>query len=156
MTGFSEGRPLLVSKPDKPYDLASFMRANLFSSLGALKIGLDILFKEESVKLDKIYGHGGFFKVPDVGQIIMSCLTGGAVAVSENAAEGGAWGIALLASFMLDDKYDNLADYLEHEIFKASNEKVLSATEKQMQDFEDFMKLYKKCLPIEKAAVDCF
>ncbi len=137
-------------------DLASFMRANLFSSLGALKIGLDILFKEESVKLDKIYGHGGFFKVPDVGQIIMSCLTGGAVAISENAAEGGAWGIALMASFMLDDKYDNLADYLEREIFKASNEKVLRATETQMQDFEDFMKVYKKCLPIEKAAVDCF
>ncbi len=156
MTGFNEGRPLLVSKPDKPFELASFMRANLFSSLGALKIGLDILFKEESVKLDKIYGHGGFFKVPDVGQIVMSCATGSAVAVSENAAEGGAWGIALLASFMLNAQYDNLADYLEYEIFKASNERVLRATETQMQNFEDFMKVYKKCLPIERAAVDCF
>ncbi len=156
MTGFSEGRPLLVRKPDAPFDLARFMRANLFSTLGALKIGLDILFKDEGVKLDKLYGHGGFFKTPDIGQIMMSCATGGDVAISENAAEGGAWGIALLAAFMANAQYDKLDVFLEREIFVDSNEKVLRASDSQMQDFAAFMKVYKACLPIERAAVERF
>ncbi len=156
MTGFSEGRPLVLRKPDSKFDLARFMRANLFSTLGALKIGLDILLKDEGVKLDKMYGHGGFFKTKDVGQIIMSCATGTDVAVNENAGEGGAWGIALLAAFMADDKYENLDEFLEKEVFAKSEEKVLKASVQQMKDFEDFMKEYKNCLKVERAAVEVF
>ncbi len=156
MTGFREGRPLIVRKPDLDFDLARFMRANLFSTLGALKIGLDILLKDEKVKLDKMYGHGGFFKTDEVGQLIMSCVTGGDVSISKNAGEGGAWGIALLASFMLDDRYDNLDDFLDKEIFADFDEKILKADEKLINDFESFMIEYKKCLAIERTAVEVF
>ncbi len=156
MTGFTEGRPLLVRKPEAKFDLARFMRANLFSTLGALKIGLDILLKDEGVKLDKMYGHGGFFKTKDVGQIVMSCATGTDVAVNENAGEGGAWGIALLAAFMKDDRYDDLGEFLDKEVFTHSEESVLKASEEQMKDFEDFMQEYKNCLAIERAAVEVF
>ncbi len=156
MTGFSEGRPLLIRKADRQFDIARFMRANLFSTLGALKIGLDILFEDEKVEIDKIYGHGGFFKTPDVGQIIMSCVTGGDVAVSENAGEGGAWGIALLAAFMLDDNYDDLGEYLDKKIFIDYKEKVLRASKTQMDDFAEFMKEYKNCLDVERMAIERF
>ena len=102
ITGFEEGRPLFVRTPDSKFTLANFMRTHLYTSLGALKVGLDILFKEEGVKLDNIYGHGGLFKTKGVGQRIMAAAINAPVSLMETAGEGGAWGIALLASYMLN------------------------------------------------------
>ena len=104
ITGFEEGRPLFVRTPDSKFTLANFMRTHLYTSLGALKVGLDILFKEEGVKLDNIYGHGGLFKTKGVGQRIMAAAINAPVSLMETAGEGGAWGIALLASYMLNKK----------------------------------------------------
>ena len=95
------------------------MRVNLFSALGALKIGLDILFEKEQVQIDKILGHGGFFKTKEVGQKIMAAAVNVPVSVMETAGEGGAWGIALLASYMLRKatKKESLESYLANKIF---------------------------------------
>ncbi len=101
ITHLEEGRPLFVRTPESHFTLSNFMRTHLFSSLGALKIGLDILFEQEHVKLDQLLGHGGFFKTKEVGQKIMAAAMNVPVSVMETAGEGGAWGIALLASYML-------------------------------------------------------
>ncbi len=98
VTGFNEGRPLFVRTPDAKFDLANFMRVHLFTSLGALKTGFDILFREEDVQVDEILGHGGLFKTKGVGQSILAAAMNAPVSVMETAGEGGAWGIALLAS----------------------------------------------------------
>ena len=101
MTGANEGRPLFVRKPDAHFNLANFMRTHLYAALATLKIGLDILLKEEKVKVDRIYGHGGLFKTKGVGQGILAAAMDAPVAVMETAGEGGPWGMALLASYML-------------------------------------------------------
>src|SRR6201988_5361630 len=101
VTHLEEGRPLFVRTPESRFSLSNFMRVHLFSALGTLKIGLDILFEQEQVKIDKVLGHGGFFKTEEVGQKFMAASMNVPVSVMETAGEGGAWGIALLASYML-------------------------------------------------------
>lgn len=152
ITKFEQGRPVFVSSPGSNLNLANFMRCSLYSSLGALKIGLDILLKEEGVKIDKIYGHGGFFKTEEVGQRIMSQATSTPVSVMENAGEGGAWGIALLASYL--DKDIALPDFLEHEVFASGRTITVEASRDEIEGFEIFMDRYKRGLPIERAAID--
>ena len=100
ITGFEEGRPLFMRKPDSKLTLANFMRTHLYSSLATLKYGMDIMFKEENVSLDKLMGHGGFFKTKGVGQQILADAVNAPVSVMETAGEGGAWGIAVLASYL--------------------------------------------------------
>ena len=94
ITGFAEGRPLFVRSSQSNFNLANFMRVNLFTSLGALRIGMDILFEKESVQIDEIRGHGGFFKTREVGQKIMAAAANVPISIMETAGEGGAWGIA--------------------------------------------------------------
>ena len=155
ITGFEEGRPLFVRKPDSKFNLANFMRTNLYTSLGALKIGLDILLKEENIKVDQILGHGGLFKTKGVGQKIVADATNVPIAVMETAGEGGAWGIALLASYMIN-KEDNetLDDFLDNKVFKDGSCEVISPEVKGVEGFEKFIELYKEGLAIEKAAVE--
>lgn len=118
ITGFEEGRPLFVRTPESHFNLANFMRVHLFTALGALKTGMDILLKEEGVKLDKIMGHGGLFKTKGVGQKIMAGAIDTPVSVMETAGEGGAWGIAILASYMKNKKDgQTLEAYLDEEVF---------------------------------------
>ncbi len=152
ITGFEEGRPLFAMTADSNFNLANFMRCSLYSSLGALKIGLDILLKEEQVKLDKIYGHGGFFKTEEVGQRIMSQATNTPVAIMDNAGEGGAWGIAILAGYQDSDK--SLDDYLNEDVFKGSYETTIMATNEEVAGFEKFIERYKQGLAIERCAID--
>ena len=131
------------------------MRTNLYTSLGALKIGLDILLKEENIKVDQILGHGGLFKTKGVGQKIVADATNVPIAVMETAGEGGAWGIALLASYMIN-KEDNetLDDFLDNKVFKDGSCEVISPEAKGVEGFEKFIELYKEGLAIEKAAVE--
>ena len=100
VTGFAEGRPLFARTPESKFNLANFMRVNLFTALATLKVGLDIMLKEEGVQVDRIFGHGGLFKTKGVGQKIMAAAMNAPVSVMETAGEGGAWGIAVLASYM--------------------------------------------------------
>jgi sugar (pentulose or hexulose) kinase len=155
ITHFEEGRPLFVRTPESRFTLSNFMRMHLFSALGALKIGLDILFEGEQVKIDQILGHGGFFKTKEVGQRIMAAAMSVPVSVMETAGEGGAWGIALLAAYMLH-KTDNepLEDYLSGRVFAGEKGTTISPDPRDVDGFTAFMERYKKGLIIERAAVD--
>jgi sugar (pentulose or hexulose) kinase len=155
ITHMEEGRPLFVRTPESHFTLANFMRTHLFSSLGALKIGLDILFVQEQVKIDQILGHGGFFKTKEVGQKIMAAAMNVPVSVMETAGEGGAWGIALLASYLLHKaKNEPLEAYLSNKVFVGENSATIDPDPRDVDGFTTFMERYKKGLVIERAAVD--
>jgi sugar (pentulose or hexulose) kinase len=155
ITHLEEGRPLLVRTPESRFTLSNFMRAHLFSALGALKIGLDILFEKEQVKIDQILGHGGFFKTKEVGQRIMAAAMNVPVSVMETAGEGGAWGIALLASYMLHKTAnESLEAYLSNKVFAGEKGLTITPDPRDVDGFATFMERYKKGLVIERAAVD--
>lgn len=155
ITHFEDGCPLFVRKPENRFTLANFMRAHLFSALGTLKIGLDILFEQEQVRIDQILGHGGFFKTKDVGQKIMAAAMNVPVTVMETAGEGGAWGIALLAAYMLHRQENQpLEAYLSDRVFAGENGTTITPDPEDIAGFAAFMERYKKGLVIERAAVD--
>lgn len=155
VTGFDEGAPLFVRKADDTFNLANFMKAHLYSSLAALKAGLDLLFKEEDVKVDEMFGHGGLFKTKGVGQRIAAAAMNTSVSVMETAGEGGAWGIALLAAYMSGKKEgQSLKQYLNEQIFAGQTGSSMAPDPKDVEGFEKFMVRYMKGLAIEHAAVD--
>lgn len=155
ITHLEEGRPLFVRTPESKFNLANFMRVHLFSSLGALKIGMDILFENENVKLDQLLGHGGFFKTKEVGQRMMSAAMNVPVSVMETASEGGAWGIALLAAYMINKSAnESLEDYLLKKVFANEKSVTINPDKKDVDGFESFMQRYKKGLVIEQTAVE--
>lgn len=155
ITHFEEGRPLFARKPDSKFNLANFMRVHLYTALGALKTGLDILFKEENVVVDKVLGHGGFFKTAGVGQRILAAAMNTPVTVMDTAGEGGAWGIAILANYMLHKKEDETLDrYLEERVFAKMTGTCIEPDKNDVEGFEQFMKLYTAGLAIERAAVE--
>ena len=155
ITGFEEGRPLFVRTPDSKFNLANFMRVHLFTALGALKTGLDILLKEEGVQLDELMGHGGLFKTKGVGQKVMAAAVNVPVSVMETAGEGGAWGIALLASYMVNKgEGESLSQYLEEKVFAGQESVTLQPEAKDVAGFDTFIKRYSEGLPIERAAVE--
>ena len=156
ITDFTEGRPLFVRTPESRFTLANFMRSHLFTSLGALKIGLDILMKEENVKVDRILGHGGLFKTKGVGQRILAAAVNAPVSVMETAGEGGAWGIAILASYMIrKGPQETLEEYLEKKVFGENAGTEMQPDSEDVKGFEKFMERYKAGLAIERAAVEC-
>ena len=155
ITHFEEGRPMFVRTPESRFNLSNFMRVHLFSALGALKIGLDILFERERVKIDQILGHGGFFKTKGVGQKFMAAAMNVPVTVMETAGEGGAWGIALLASYMLHKTTNEpLEAYLTTKVFASEISSTVAPAPTDVDGFSMFMERYKKGLVIERAAVD--
>lgn len=154
LTHMEEGRPLFVRDPDSRFTLANFMRVHLFSALGALKIGLGI-FEKENVKIDQVLGHGGFFKTRGVGQKIMAAAMNVPVSVMETAGEGGAWGIALLASYRLHkSSAESLESFLTEKVFAGQDATTLAPDEADLAGFAAFMERYKKGLAIERTAVD--
>lgn len=155
ITHFEEGRPLFVRLPNANFNLANFMRVHLFTALGALKTGLDILFKEEQVEVDQITGHGGLFKTEGVGQKIMAAAMNTPVSVMKTAGEGGAWGIALLADYMLrKGDEETLDQYLINRVFAGDSGTRVEPDVTDVEGFEQFMKRYTAGLAIERAAVD--
>ncbi len=155
ITGLEAGRPLFVRTPESRFSLSNFMRMHLFSALGALKIGLQILFDQEQVRVDRLLGHGGFFKTREVGQRVMAAATNIPVSVMETAGEGGAWGIALLASYMLQKTGNEpLEDYLSCHVFAGQESATVAPDQRDVDGFAVFMKRYEEGLVIERAAVD--
>lgn len=155
ITNFEEGRPLFVRTPESRFNLANFMRVNLFTALGALKVGMDILLKKEGVQLDKIMGHGGLFKTKGVGQKIMAASMNTPVSVMETAGEGGAWGIALLASYMIHKEENQSLDaYLNEKVFAGQTGTTLAPDPADVKGFDVFIQRYVNGLSIERAAVD--
>jgi sugar (pentulose or hexulose) kinase len=155
ITHLEAGCPLFVRTPESRFTLSNFMRVHLFSALATLKIGLNILFEQERVRIDQLLGHGGFFKTKDVGQRIMAAAINIPVSVMETAGEGGAWGCALLASYMLQ-KVGNepLESYLSSKVFAGEKGATIAPDQRDVDGFVAFMKRYEKGLAIERAAVD--
>ncbi|WP_337950104.1 xylulokinase [Prevotella sp.] len=153
VTGLAEGRPLFVRSANDKFNLANFMRANLYASVGVLKIGNDILFNQEKIKVDRITGHGGLFKTKGVGQRILAAAINSPISVMETAGEGGAWGIALLASYLVK-KADNesLADFLDNNVFAGNTGIEIAPTPEDVEGFNKYIKEYQSCLSIEKEA----
>lgn len=154
ITELEEGRPLFVRNPDSHFNLANFMRTHLYSSLATLKIGLDILFQQERVQMDRLMGHGGFFKTKGVGQSMMAAASGVPVSVMETAGEGGAWGIALLAAYAVQKTAgETLEDFLNTSVFAAGQEETVAPKKEDMDGFDAFITRYRDGLCVERGAV---
>jgi sugar (pentulose or hexulose) kinase len=155
VTGLSEGRPMILRSPDDNFTLANVMRAELYSSIVVLKIGNDILLKEEKIKVDRITGHGGLFKTKGVGQRFLAAALNTPISVMETAGEGGAWGIALLSAFQIrNPKKLNLEDYLDQVVFAGNQGTSVDPIAEDVAGFEKYTENYKRCLPVEQSAVD--
>ena len=154
VTGFADGRPLFVRSANDKFNLANFMRTHLYASVGVLKIGNDILFNEEKIKVDRITGHGGLFRTKGVGQRILAAAINSPISVMETAGEGGAWGIALLGSYLVNnEKKQSLADFLDESVFVGDAGIEVSPTPEDVAGFNTYIENYKAGLPIEEAAV---
>ena len=154
VTGLSEGCPLFVRSANDKFTLANFMRAHLHAAVGVLKIGNDILFKQEKVEVDRITGHGGLFKTKGVGQRILAAALNSPISVMETAGEGGAWGIALLAAYLTNGKSQSLADYLEQVVFAGNTGVEIAPTPEDVAGFDRYIQNYMAALPAEQAAVE--
>ena len=156
VTGFAEGRPLFVRSANDNFTLANFFRAQLYGSLVVLKIGNDVLFKEENVKVDRITGHGGLFKTPGVGQRILAAALNSPISVMETAGEGGAWGIALLASYLVNNGGGlKLPDFLDKVVFAGNTGVEIAPDPADVAGFNAYLANYTAAFPIERAAVEC-
>ena len=154
ITGMEEGRPLLVRSPEATLDFPNFMRAQLYSALATLKLGMDILAGEQ-VAVDRLLGHGGFFKTPVVGQRIMAAAAGAPVSVMETAGEGGPWGMALLAAYCVRKAQgQTLEDYLENQVFAGQPVTTLAPEAADVEGFNAFIRRYSAGLAVERAAVE--
>ena len=155
MTGFEEGRPLFVRSPESKFNLANFMRTNLYTCLGAMRVGLNLLFEKENVKVDRLLGHGGLFKTKGVGQQILADAVNAPVSVMATAGEGGAWGIALLASYLVNkEEGETLESFLDNKVFADQESSTLDPKPEGVAGFNAFMDSYMKGLSIERAAVE--
>jgi sugar (pentulose or hexulose) kinase len=154
ITGFDEGRPLFIQKPDSKLTLPNFMLNQIYSALATLKLGSDILTQKEHVSVDYLLGHGGFFKTKDVGQKYMANAINVPVSVMDTAGEGGPWGMAILASFILKKKESqSLEEYLSEEVFSAEKPYTVYPDEKGREQFEEYMNRYQSMLEVERKAV---
>lgn len=150
-----EGRIVQLRKADSKFNLANLMRNNLFSALATLKIGLDILINEEHIKIDRIYGHGGYFKTPKVGQTILSAAISCPVSIMEQAGEGGPYGMALLCAYALwKEEGEDLEDYLDNKVFKDAKTTSIMASKEEVEGFNRYLERYKKALAVEKSAIE--
>lgn len=154
VTGLAEGRPMFIRSANDTFNLANFMRAHLYGAVGVLKIGNDILFNEEKIKVDRITGHGGLFKTKSVGQRVLAAALNSPISVMKTAGEGGAWGIALLGSYLIHkNEQQSLADFLEGKVFAGESGIEITPTAEEVAGFERYIENYKSALPIEEAAV---
>lgn len=155
VTGLTEGRPLFVRSANDKFNLANFMRSHLYASVGVLKIGNDILFNEEKIKVDRITGHGGLFRTKGVGQRVLAAAINSPISVMETAGEGGAWGIALLGSYLVNnDKKQSLSDFLDVKVFAGDAGVEIAPNPEDVAGFNAYIENYKACLPVEQAAVN--
>ena len=147
VTGLAEGRPLFVRSANDKFNLANFMRAHLYASVGVLKIGNDILFNEEKIRVDRITGHGGLFRTKGVGQRVLAAAINSPISVMETAGEGGAWGIALLGSYLVNnEKKQSLADFLDEHVFAGDAGVEVSPTAEDVEGFNKYIENYKESI----------
>lgn len=152
VVGVADSKLAVLRTAESRFTLANFMRMHMYSALGALKVGLDLLLKKEGVKVDKMLGHGGYFKTPVVGQKFAAAAVGAPVSVMETAGEGGAWGIGLLAAYMLAKKAGNagtLQEYLDAVVFADRKAVAIDPDAKDVAGFEAFMDSFRAGLGLK-------
>ena len=156
LAGLSEGRPLFARSPEANMTLGNFMRTQLFSAFSPVKIGMDVMTKDEHVQIDSLVGHGGIFTTPKVAQKILAAAFNTPIKVMSTAAEGGAWGMAVLADYLWNTNEDhtNLADYLDGRVFKDAKSTTEESDPADVEGFEDFFGRFRKGLSIEHTAVE--
>lgn len=154
ITGLSEGRALFVRTQHAQFTLSNFMRAQLFTALGALRSGMDILFDKESVTIDSLTGHGGFFKAAETGLTVMAAALHTPVSALETAGEGGPWGMAVLASYLVNGNGTPLAEWLEQNVFAASKKTTVAPKQDDIDGFNTFFARYTEGLAVERAATE--
>ena len=154
VTGLSEGRPMLIRTPDAKMNMANFMRAQIYASMETLKAGMEIMNREH-VAIDRVYGHGGLFKTEGVAQNLLAAAIHAPVTVMETAGEGGAWGIALLAAYMVGRQDgETLEDYLQNRVFAGMKQITVSPDPEDEAGFDRYMEKFMACIPAQQAAVD--
>ena len=155
VTDFDSGLPFFIHRPDEPVTLADFMRTHMMSAMATLKIGMDIL-RSENVTIEKIFGHGGYFKTPVAGQKILSAAIGAPVSVMETAGEGGPYGMALLAAYMIWGNGESLEDFLDDRVFCDSRTSTVMASGEEVEGFDRYIERYKDILVMERKALEVF
>lgn len=153
VTGFLQGRPMVLRSENSNFNLANFMRTHIYSAIATLKIGMEIL-EEENVDIDKLMGHGGLFKTKYVGQKLMAGAMKTPVSVLSTAGEGGAWGIAVLASYAKNNFGLSLEEFLDKKVFSKYEISTVEPDINDVNGFEKYITLYKKSLAVEKSAVE--
>ena len=145
---------MFIHPADSLFDLANFMRVQIYTAFGAMKLGMDTLMKQENVQIERILGHGEIFKTKGVAQEILAAALGVPVAIMETAGEGGAWGIALLAAYLEEcEKGKSLEDYLDGTVFKRYSSYVIQPQERISKGYEQFIKRYRNYMKSESEAV---
>lgn len=153
LTATETGRPMVVRLPDSKMTIANFMRAQLNGAIATLKIGMDMLAREEQVESDKLLGHGGFFKTPGVGQQIMADALNVPITTMETAGEGGPWGMALLAAYMIrKTEGETMEDYLTKRVFATAKSTCAMPDPAGVAGFRTYIERYQACIPAESAA----
>ena len=153
IAGVSEGRPLICRNPNSELSYANFTRSLLMGALSTLRIGNEIL-KKENVAIDSMLGHGGFFKTPLSGQKIMAAALGAPVSVMETAGEGGPWGMALLAAYAVErEASESLSDYLSNKVFAGAKGSTVEPDRNDVAGFEAYSEGFGKALKAEKALI---
>lgn len=144
---------MVVRTPETKFNLANFMRSHLYTALGVIKVGMDILTKDEGVEIDTVLGHGGLFKTKGVGQKILADAINTPVVVMETAGEGGPWGMAILAEYMVKrEEGEKLEDYLKNKVFGNDAGSRIDPDPEGVAGYEAFMETYKKGLDVERRA----
>lgn len=154
ITHTDEGRPLMLRTSDAAPLFANFARSLLFGAVATLKIGMDILTREEKVQIDSLLGHGGFFKTGNAGQKLMAAALNTPVAVMSTAGEGGPWGMALLADYRVRRAPgESLSDYLQNKVFADSESSMMRPEPEDVRGFERYLERFIGSLNAEKAAI---
>ena len=149
------GRPLTVRRADSTVNWPNLMRSNLCGALAALKVGMDILTRDEQMPLQRIYGHGGFFTTPQVGQRLLAAALAAPVTVMETAGSGGPWGMALLAAYMLQQQNgERLAAFLERQVFACCQTVTVEPTAQDVANFDAYMQAFHAALDLERRAAE--
>ena len=153
LAGLPEGRPLFARGPEARMSLGNFMRAQLFSAFSPVKIGMDVMTKDEGVAVDSLVGHGGIFTTPKVAQKILAAAFDTPIKVMSTAAEGGAWGMAVLADYLwhADQPLD---EFLDARVFADAASTTENPDEGDVAGFEEFFDRFRKGLPIEHVAIE--
>jgi len=153
LTGTETGRPMLVRLPESKLTIANLMRSQLYGAIATLKIGMDMLAREENVESDRLLGHGGFFKTPGVGQQILADALNVPITTMETAGEGGPWGMALLAAFMCRrDGDETMEDYLQSRVFARAASTVVQPDAAGAAGFQTYLDRYRACISAQQAA----